>query len=188
VDLSKARLEVEKLVKAGPEIVTMGKLPQTPRAKKVIEYSFEEARNLNHNYVGTEHLLLGLCRETEGISLQVLTNLDVSVEDVREEVISLLGGVEECFGSPDSPKDEVVAPFSFRFKEHEQQIELLDAKGAVVDSAVLDGPIGAYMFNALRKHESSQALLRETLKFLIDLGTVGNNQLMRRIARLLDSV
>ena len=59
VDLQKVRLEVEKLVKSGPDMVTMGKLPQTPRAKKVIEYAIEEARNLNHNYVGTEHLLLG---------------------------------------------------------------------------------------------------------------------------------
>ena len=60
VDLRKIRLEVEKIVQAGPDMVTMGKLPQTPRAKKVIEYAMEEARNLNHNYVGTEHLLLGL--------------------------------------------------------------------------------------------------------------------------------
>src|SRR5213595_503066 len=62
IDLRKIRLEVEKIVQAGPDMVTMGKLPQTPRAKKVIEYSIEEARNLNHNYVGTEHLLLGLLR------------------------------------------------------------------------------------------------------------------------------
>ena len=60
--------QLEKLVKSGPDMVTMGKLPQTPRAKKVIEYSMEEARNLNHNYVGTEHLLLGLLRE-QGSSL-----------------------------------------------------------------------------------------------------------------------
>ena len=64
IDLRKVSLEVEKLVKSGPEMVTMGKLPQTPRAKKVIEYAIEEARNLNHNYVGTEHLLLGLLRES----------------------------------------------------------------------------------------------------------------------------
>ena len=55
IDLRKVRLEVEKLVKSGPDMVTMGKLPQTPRAKKVIEYAIEEARSLNHNYVGTEH-------------------------------------------------------------------------------------------------------------------------------------
>ena len=72
VDLRKIRNEVEKIVQAGPEMVTMGKLPQTPRAKKVIEYAIEEARNLNHNYVGTEHLLLGLLREQEGVAAQVL--------------------------------------------------------------------------------------------------------------------
>jgi ATP-dependent Clp protease ATP-binding subunit ClpC len=91
VDLRKIRLEVEKLVQSGPEMVTMGKLPQTPRAKKVIEYSMEEARNLNHNYVGTEHILLGLLREQEGVAAQVLMNLGLKLEDVREEVLNLLG-------------------------------------------------------------------------------------------------
>src|SRR5688500_13074601 len=69
----------------------MGRLPPTPRAKKVIEYSIEEARNLNHNYVGTEHLLLGLLREQEGVAAQVLMNLGLKLEDVREEVLNLLG-------------------------------------------------------------------------------------------------
>src|SRR4026208_860809 len=72
-------------------MVTMGKLPQTPRAKKVIEYSMDEARNLGHNYVGTEHILLGLLREQEGVAAQVLMNLGLKLEDVREEVLSLLG-------------------------------------------------------------------------------------------------
>jgi len=95
VDLRKVRLEVEKLVKAGPEMVTMGKLPQTPRAKKVIEYAIEEARNLNHNYVGTEHLLLGLLREHDGVAAQVLMNLGLKLEEVREEVLNLLGAGNE---------------------------------------------------------------------------------------------
>ena len=91
VDLRKIRLEVEKLVQSGPEMITMGKLPQTPRAKKVIEYSMEEARNLAHNFVGTEHILLGLLREQEGVAAQVLMNLGMKLEDVREEVLNLLG-------------------------------------------------------------------------------------------------
>ncbi|MCC6662017.1 MAG: ATP-dependent Clp protease ATP-binding subunit [Phycisphaerales bacterium] len=95
VDLRKVRLEVEKLVKAGPEMVTMGKLPQTPRAKKVIEYAIEEARNLNHNYVGTEHLLLGLLREHDGVAAQVLRNLGLKLEEVRDEVLNLLGANPE---------------------------------------------------------------------------------------------
>ena len=95
IDLRKVRLEVEKLVKSGPDMVTMGKLPQTPRAKKVIEYAIEEARSLNHNYVGTEHLLLGLLREQDGVAAQVLMNLGLKLEEVREEVLNLLGaGVE----------------------------------------------------------------------------------------------
>ncbi|MBC7835937.1 MAG: AAA family ATPase, partial [Phycisphaerales bacterium] len=95
VDLRKVRLEVEKLVKSGPDMVTMGKLPQTPRAKKVIEYAIEEARNLNHNYVGTEHLLLGLLREHDGVAAQVLMNLGLKLEEVREEVLNLLGAGTE---------------------------------------------------------------------------------------------
>ncbi len=100
VDLRKIRLEVEKLVQSGPDMVTMGKLPQTPRAKKVIEYSMEEARNLNHNYVGTEHILLGLLREQEGVAAQVLMNLGLKLEEVREEVLNLLGhGMEGAKGA-----------------------------------------------------------------------------------------
>jgi ATP-dependent Clp protease ATP-binding subunit ClpC len=96
VDIKKLRLEIEKHVKSGPDMVTMGKLPQTPRAKKVIEYAIEEARALNHNYVGTEHLLLGILRETEGIAAQVLMSMGLKLEDVRQEVLNLLGaGVEE---------------------------------------------------------------------------------------------
>src|SRR5690349_13949588 len=101
IDLRKIRLEVEKIVQHGPggEQVVMGRLPHTPRAKKVIEYSIEEARNLNHNYVGTEHLLLGLLREQEGVAAQVLMNLGLKLEDVREEVLNLLGhGMETSEG------------------------------------------------------------------------------------------
>lgn len=112
VDLRKIRIEVEKIVQTGPDMVTMGKLPQTPRAKKVIEFAMDEAKNLNHNYVGTEHLLLGLLRESEGVAAQVLMNLSLKLEDVRDEVLNLLGhgmdapeaGVEERSGSGTSSR------------------------------------------------------------------------------------
>jgi ATP-dependent Clp protease ATP-binding subunit ClpC len=107
VDLRKIRVEVEKIVQSGPDMVSMGKLPQTPRAKKVLEYAFEEARNLNHNYVGTEHLLLGLLREQEGVAAQVLMNLNLKLEDVREEVLNLLGhGMESGSGEGGSGSSE----------------------------------------------------------------------------------
>src|SRR6202000_1878409 len=98
VDLRTILNEVEKIVQAGPEMVTMGKLPQTPRAKKVIEYAIEEARNLNHNYVGTEPLLLGLLREKDGVAAQVLMNLGLKLEEVREEVLNLLGAGMDAGG------------------------------------------------------------------------------------------
>ncbi len=94
VDLEKIRHEVEKIVKTGPSMVTMGQLPFTPRAKKVLELSLEEASQLSHNYIGTEHLLLGLIRENEGIAAQVLMNLGVKLEEVREEVLEFLGASE----------------------------------------------------------------------------------------------
>ena len=78
VDLSKIREETEKIVHPGSDMVTMGKLPQTPRAKKVIELSIEAARERGDNHVGTEHLLIGLLREGEGIAALVFANLGVS--------------------------------------------------------------------------------------------------------------
>jgi len=91
VEPRKIRIEVEKIVKNGTNMVTMGQLPFTPRAKKVLELALEEAQNLGHNYIGTEHLLLGLIRENEGIAAQVLLNLGTKLEEVREEVLELLG-------------------------------------------------------------------------------------------------
>jgi len=108
VDLRKVRNEVGKLVKAGPMALRLGKLPQTPRARQVIDYAIQEARNLNHNYVGTEHLLLGLLREHDGVAAQVLRQLGLSLEETRSAVLDLLGASDEAPASagtrePDSP-------------------------------------------------------------------------------------
>ena len=91
IDLKKIRMEVEKIVQSGPDLVSVGQLPFTPRVKKVLEYAMEEAKAMGHNYIGTEHQLLGLLREQEGVAAQVLLNLGVKLEGVREEVIELLG-------------------------------------------------------------------------------------------------
>src|SRR5712691_354555 len=87
IDLRKVRMEVEKIVQTGSggDMVTTGKLPHTPRVKKAIEYAIEESHALNHNYVGTEHLLLGLIRAEEGVAAQVLLNIGLKLEDVRNE-------------------------------------------------------------------------------------------------------
>jgi ATP-dependent Clp protease ATP-binding subunit ClpC len=89
-DLQKLRFEVERIIERGPDMVTIGKLPLTPRTKKAIENAIEEARNLKHNYVGTEHLLLGLVREEEGVAAQVLMNCGLALDKVRQDIIALL--------------------------------------------------------------------------------------------------
>lgn len=91
LDLRTVRLEIEKIVESGPDMVTMGKLPQTPRAKNVVEYSIEEARGFNHNYVGTEHILLGLIRENEGVAHRVLVQFGLTLEKTRETLKRLVG-------------------------------------------------------------------------------------------------
>ena len=90
LDLRKIRQEVEKIAQYGPEMVTMGRLPQTPRAKQAIQYAIECAKDLNHDYVGTEHLLLGLSREVEGVAAQILLNLGLKLKDVDFEVLNRL--------------------------------------------------------------------------------------------------
>ena len=93
LSLEMIRLEVEKLVQTGPSTVISGDIPFTPKAKKVIELAMDEARHLGHNYIGTEHLLLGLIRESEGAASQVLLNLGLDLARVRNEIMALLGSV-----------------------------------------------------------------------------------------------
>ena len=90
IDYESVRQEVERVVGFGPEIQQYGDPALTGKVKKVIEYANEEASALNHNYVGTEHLLLGLLRQTDGVAVQVLENLNVNLKDVRKEVLKEL--------------------------------------------------------------------------------------------------
>lgn len=90
VNLKDARTEVEKIIGRGSGFVAV-EIPFTPRAKRVLELSWDEARQLGHNYIGTEHLLLGLIREGEGVAARVLENLGVDLNKVRSNVIKMLG-------------------------------------------------------------------------------------------------
>ena len=87
VDIEKLLTELEQLITNGPDEVAPGQLPQTPLAINVIKYTVEEARALNHEHIGTEHLLLGLLREEEGIAAQVLNNLGIKIENVRSSIL-----------------------------------------------------------------------------------------------------
>ena len=87
LDLETVRMEVEKQVGTGPDQKMIGNIPYTPRVKKVIALAQKEAKNLNHTYVGTEHLLLGLLREGDGVAAKVLRALDVDIEQCRQEIL-----------------------------------------------------------------------------------------------------
>ncbi|MBI5711056.1 MAG: ATP-dependent Clp protease ATP-binding subunit [Candidatus Eisenbacteria bacterium] len=99
LDLDRIRQEVENMVSASGGTMTIGEIPFTPRAKRVLELAVEEARSLGHNYVGTEHLLLGLIREGEGVAAKVLLELGVDRKRVREETLKLLGGTPSSSGT-----------------------------------------------------------------------------------------
>jgi ATP-dependent Clp protease ATP-binding subunit ClpC len=116
LDLETVRMEVEKQVGTGPDQKMIGNIPYTPRVKKVLALAAKEAKALNHTYVGTEHILLGLLREGDGVAARVLKNLDVDIEQTRQEILKELdpnfaaqeeqppGGGSE--GAPEKPTPE----------------------------------------------------------------------------------
>ncbi len=179
IDLRKVRMEVEKLVKSGPEMVTMGKLPQTPRAKKVTEYAMEEARALNHNYVGTEHLLLGLLREQDGVAAQVLQNLGLKLEEVREEVLNLLGAgmeSEEAEGQPNRPSrpepDESAATEGAP-RRGRSKTPALDSFGRDMTELAKNGELDPVIGRANEIERIIQILCRRTKNNPVLLGEAG---------------
>ncbi len=103
VNLKDSRIEVEKIIGRGSGFVAV-EIPFTPRAKRVLELSLEEARQLGHNYIGTEHLLLGLIREGEGVAARVLENLNIDLTKVRTQVIRMLGETAEVGSGASSTK------------------------------------------------------------------------------------
>ena len=175
VDLRKIRLEVEKLVQSGPEMVTVGKLPQTPRAKKVIEYSMEEARNLNHSYVGTEHILLGLLREQEGVAAQVLMNLGLKLEDVREEVLNLLGhGLEGAEVSERGGRQgDGGESASGSAKSGKSKTPALDSFGRDLTELAKKGELDPVIGRAREIERAIQILCRRTKNNPVLLGEAG---------------
>src|SRR3954447_4478355 len=118
LDLETVRMEVEKQVGSGPETKIVGNIPYTPRVKKVLALAGKEAKALNHSYVGTEHILLGLLREGEGVAARVLKSLEIDIERTRNEILKELdpnftppeGEAEETSGAASGAKKDVKTP------------------------------------------------------------------------------
>jgi len=169
IDLNKIRTEVEKIVKTGPSMVTMGQLPFTPRAKKVLELSMEEAGNLGHNYIGTEHLLLGLIKENEGIAAQVLINLAVKLEDVREEVLDFLGADT----SDEEDEETSLADDSPGGSTSKSKTPALDSFGRDLTELAAEGKLDAVIGRANEIERVIQILSRRTKNNPVLLGEPG---------------
>ena len=156
IDLEQVRQEVGKTVGRGGGSLFLGQIPFTPRAKKVLELAVTEARTLGHNYIGTEHLLLGLIREGEGVAAQVLINLGADLEKVRQEISNLLGAkpaTQEAAKLTDTPtldrfgrdltqlaREGVLDPVIGREKEIERVIQILSRR--TKNNPVLIGEAG----------------------------------------------
>ncbi|MBD2386394.1 ATP-dependent Clp protease ATP-binding subunit [Cylindrospermum sp. FACHB-282] len=132
VNLKDARIEVEKIIGRGSGFVAV-EIPFTPRAKRVLELSLEEARQLGHNYIGTEHLLLGLIREGEGVAARVLENLGVDLSKVRTQVIRMLGETAEV--SPGGPSGRTKTPTLDEFGSNLTQMAVDNKLDPVVGRA-----------------------------------------------------
>jgi ATP-dependent Clp protease ATP-binding subunit ClpA len=110
ITIDEVRNQVRRIVGEGDEPLVSGQIPFTPRAKKVLELSLREAMALGHNYIGTEHILLGVVRENEGVAARILLDFDADAEKVRNEVFRMLGGVGKGRAGPPWPGPRGVIP------------------------------------------------------------------------------
>jgi ATP-dependent Clp protease ATP-binding subunit ClpC len=109
ITVEEVRLQVARIVGQGDEVVS-GQIPFTPRAKKVLELSLREALSLGHNYIGTEHVLLGLVRENQGVAARILLDFDADAEKIRNEVIGMMSGVAGRGGTVEQTVTERLEP------------------------------------------------------------------------------
>ncbi|MBU1997632.1 MAG: ATP-dependent Clp protease ATP-binding subunit [Candidatus Omnitrophica bacterium] len=172
LDLETIRIEVEKLVQPGPQTQVMGDIPFTPRSKKALELSAEEARALGHNYIGTEHLLLGLVKEGEGMAYRVLLNLGLDLGKLRTEVMELLGS-----GIPG---------FNTQEQEKTNKTPAIDAYGRNLNKLARDGKLDPVIGREEEIERIVQILSRRTKNNPVLLGEagVGKTAIVEGLAQL----
>jgi ATP-dependent Clp protease ATP-binding subunit ClpC len=185
VDLRRVRSEIEKIVGTGDNVMLLGEIPFTPRAKKVLEYAVEEAQHMGHSYVGTEHLLLGLIREEEGVAARVLENLGLRLEVVREEVLNLLG--EGQSSQPGSgPGAAQPAPGGTRIKS---KTPTLDEFGRDLTIMAREGKLDPVIGRSEEIERMIQILARRTKNNPVLIGDpgVGKTAIVEGLAQKISS-
>ena len=160
LSLENIRLEIEKLVQPGPATQIIGDIPFTPRAKKALELAAEEARSFGHNYIGTEHILLGLIREGEGVASQVLLNSGLDLNGVRNEVMELLGSALPGFNQGAAQAQKTKTP-------------ALDAFGRDLTALAKEGKLDPVIDRRNEIERVIQVLSRRTKNNPVLLGEAG---------------
>ena len=174
LELKKIRLEVEKLVQSDASVSpAQQQPPYTPRAKKVLELSLEEARNLGHNYVGTEHLLLGLIRENDGLAARVLINLGVKLEQVRDEVLDFLGTDIQALTEEEEDKPAVPGAAAPAGKKSKSETPALDSFGRDLTDLAREDKLDPVIGREKEIVRVTQVLSRRTKNNPVLLGEAG---------------
>lgn len=168
--LQQIRLEIEKIVKPGPSTIISGDIPFDPKAKKAIELSGEEARALGHNYIGTEHILLGLIKEGEGVASVVLLNLGLDLDKVRQEIVDILGSATPGFNVGGAQPPAQGYPHGAR---QASKTPALDAFGRNLTSLAKDNKLDPVIGRHNEIERVIQILSRRTKNNPVLLGEAG---------------
>jgi ATP-dependent Clp protease ATP-binding subunit ClpC len=172
LDLETVRMEVEKQVGTGPDQKLIGNIPYTPRVKKVLALASKEAKALNHTYVGTEHILLGLLREGDGVAARVLKNLDVDIEQTRQEILKEL---DPNFSAQEEPSTGEAAekPAGGSEKKGEVKTPALKAFGRDLTEIARKGEMDPVIGRRSEIERVIQILCRRTKNNPVLLGEAG---------------
>ena len=170
LDLDTVRQAVDEQVGLGPEAKPSGNVPYTPRVKKVLALAGKEAKSLNHSYVGTEHILLGLLREGEGVAARVLKSLDIDVERCRNEILSEL---DPNFSSSEEPEASVVGSGASEDKSKDQKTPALKAFGRDLTDIAKKGEMDPVVGRENEIRRVTQVLCRRTKNNPVLIGEAG---------------
>ena len=170
LDLDTVRQAVDEQVGLGPEAKPSGNVPYTPRVKKVLALAGKEAKSLNHSYVGTEHILLGLLREGEGVAARVLKSLDIDVERCRNEILSEL---DPNFSSSEESEASVVGSGSSEDKSKDQKTPALKAFGRDLTEIAKKGEMDPVVGRENEIRRVTQVLCRRTKNNPVLIGEAG---------------
>ncbi len=173
LDLDTVRMEVEKQVGTGPDQKMIGNIPYTPRVKKVLALAAKEAKALNHTYVGTEHILLGLLREGDGVAARVLKNLDVDIEQTRQEILKELDPNFAASDEPQTGGPADAAPEKAPEKKGEVKTPALKAFGRDLTEIARKGEMDPVIGRQSEIERVIQILCRRTKNNPVLLGEAG---------------